>query len=269
MPRWLLLVVPFALIPAAEAAPEPAKRQDLVSIQRGTLPIIVSAPHGGKLPIPEVPVRLGSGVKMFATVRDANTSELAEKFIALLEKQLGGKVWFAIARFDRKHLDVNRPREGAYEDEKAKPVYEAYHEALAEACKTIQQKHGAGLMLDIHGQGVFENQICRGTANGKSVKLLVERHGRPALVGRNSVLGQLERAGYRVLPKCDASEETKEESQFNGGYMVQNYGSHTGYGIDVIQLEFGTHLRARETYSKTADNLADAVAAFHDAYLKK
>ena len=52
----LLLVVPLALIPGAFAREDaPTKTEDLVFIQKGTLPIIVSAPHGGKKPIPEVP----------------------------------------------------------------------------------------------------------------------------------------------------------------------------------------------------------------------
>ena len=263
----LFLVLPVALVRAE--ADEPLKVEDFVSIQKGTLPIIVSAPHGGKKPLPDVPDRLGVGIKLFAKVRDTNTSELAEKFIAALEKQLGGKVWFVIARFERKQLDVNRPREAAYENEKAKPIYDAYHEALATACKAVKQQHGAGLLLDIHGQGLFEHQLCRGTQNGKSVKLLKERHGWQAVVGRNSVLGQMEKAGVKVLPRCDAGEDAKEETQFNGGYIVQTYGSHTGYAIDAIQFEFGTHLREKDAYPKSAAALADAVAAFHDAYLKK
>ena len=270
MRRMLFLLLPLTLLPGGRAGENgPAKSDDLVSIQKGTLPIIVSVPHGGRKPIPDVPERLGVGVKLFAKVRDANTSELAEKFIAALEKQLDGKVWYAIARFDRKHLDVNRPREGAYEDEKAKPIYDVYHGALEAACKAVKEKHGAGLLLDIHGQGAFEYQICRGTQNGKSVKLLKERHGWQAVVGKKSVLGQMERAGYKILPKCDAAEDVKEEAQFNGGYMVKTYGSHTGYAIDAIQFEFGSHLREKDTYPKTAAALADAVAIFQDEYLKK
>jgi N-formylglutamate amidohydrolase len=262
------MLLPLGLPPAAEQ-PDPAKIvEDLVFIQKGTLPIIVSAPHGGKKPIPEVPERRGLNVKQFAKVRDTNTDLLAEKFTASLEKQLGGKVWIVMARFDRKYLDPNRPPEGAYENDKAKPIYEAYHGALVAACKAVKQKYGAGLLLDIHGQGVFESQICRGTQNGKSVKLLKQRNGWQAVVGRNSVLGQMERAGYKVLPKCDAAEDTKEEVQFNGGYIVQTYGSQGSYAIDALQLEFGTHLREKDAYPKTAAALADAVAAFHDAYLK-
>ena len=50
---------------------------------------------------------------------------------------------------------------------------------------------------------------------------------------------------------------------------MQTYGSHTGYAIDAMQFEFGTHLREKDAYPKTAAALADSVAAFHDAYLKK
>ncbi len=250
------------------ATADSTKAEELVSVQRGTLPIIVSAPHGGQNELKDVPERLGVGVKKFAKVRDVNTSELAEKFIAKIEKELGGKVWFVIARFERKFADANRPRELAYESDKAKPAYEAYHDALAAACKAVKDKHGAGLLLDLHGQGFFETHICRGTQNGKTVKLLEQRHGRPAVVGRKSVLGQMERSGYKVLPKCNAAETAREEPQFNGGYIVQTYGSHTGYGIDAIQFEFGTHLRGREAYAKTATDLAEAVAVFYDAYLE-
>ena len=60
--------------------------------------------------------RIGTGVKMFAKVRDTNTDLLAEKFVAALEKQLGGKVWFVIARCERRFVDFNRPREASYEN---------------------------------------------------------------------------------------------------------------------------------------------------------
>jgi N-formylglutamate amidohydrolase len=270
MPRLaLLLVAPFALIPGTHARPDPpAKPADLVLVQKGTLPVIVSAPHGGKAGVPGVPKRLGVGVKQFATVRDSGTDRLAELFAAAIEKQLGGKPWVVVARFDRKYLDVNRPPDGAYESDAAKPVYDAYHGALAAACKAVKERHGAGLLLDIHGQGVFLNGICRGTRNGKTVTLLKQRHGWPAVAGKNSVLGRMEAAGYQVLPKGSAGEDAKEEPAFTGAHVVGTYGSHTGYGIDAIQLEFGLRLRDPDRIKAVAGDLADAVAAFHDAYLK-
>jgi N-formylglutamate amidohydrolase len=254
--------------PGSPAADPPAAPHDLVFVQKGTLPVIVSVPHGGRKPIPDVPERVGLGVKKFATDRDENTAEMAEKFVAALEKKLGGKPWVVIARFERKYADVNRPRDAAYESDKARPYYDAYHDALTAACKAVQKRHRRGLLLDVHGQGLIPEAICRGTRNGQTVKLLKERFGWPAVVGRRSVLGQMERSDYKVVPACDADEATKEEPNFSGGHIIDTYGSHTGYAIDAIMLEFGTHARDRDAYPKTAKDLADAVAVFHDEYLK-
>src|SRR5205823_2121140 len=120
---------------------------------------------------------------------DTNTAELAEKLAAELEKLLDGKPWVVIARFERKHLDVNRPPEEGYESEKAKPYYDAYHDALATACKAVKQKFGRGILLDIHGNAVHPGAICRGTQNLKTVSLLKERDGMGAIRGKNSVVG--------------------------------------------------------------------------------
>lgn len=270
--RFVLLSVGLSGGLASPGSPKndcPTRPQDLVFVQKGTVPVIVSAPHGGRKPIPDVPERVGLGVKKFATDRDENTAELAEKFAAELEKKLGGKPWVVIAHFERKYADVNRPRDGAYESDKARPYYDAYHDALTAACRAVQKAHRRGLLLDVHGQGLIPEAICRGTRNGKTVKLLKERSGWPALTGKRSVLGQMERSGYKVVPACDADESTKEEPNFSGGYVIDAYGSHTGYAIDAIMLEFGTHSRDRDAYAKTARDLADAVAVFHDEYLKE
>lgn len=264
----LVFVLPVgaALAPGADDAPKP---EDFVTVQKGTLPIIISAPHGGKKKVPDVPERTGKGISAnFHTVRDENTAELTEKFVAELEKLLDGKPWVVIARFERKYLDVNRTREESYESEKAKPYYDAYHDALATACKAVKEKFGRGILLDIHGNAVYPAQICRGTQNLKTVTLLKERDGMAAIRGKNSVLGRMEKLGYKVLPSGDSDDKTKEESKYTGGHIVGTYGSHTKFCIDAIQLEFGTYLRDKEKYPTTAKDLADAVRTFYDMYLK-
>jgi N-formylglutamate amidohydrolase len=264
----LVLLLPLALILDLSARPDSPSPADLVSVQKGSLPIIVSVPHGGTREVPDVPERQGRGIANFFTVRDANTIEIAEAFSESLEKKLGGKPWMVVALFDRKYVDANRPPDGAYEADRAKPYYDAYHAALAAACKAIQKKHRGGILLDIHGQGEYPDFLCRGTRNGETVKLLRERRGWDAVAGADSILGRMEKAGYKILPRCDAGESAKEEPAFAGSHIVESYGSHTGYGIDAIQLEFGTSHRLRKAYPKTAADLAAAVAAFHEAYLQ-
>jgi N-formylglutamate amidohydrolase len=262
----LLFIVPLVILLLC-ARDEPSTPKDIILIQKGTLPIIVSAPHGGWMAVPGVPERIGKGLTNFQTVRDDHTAELAEVFAKHLEEQLKGKPWLVVARFDRKFIDANRQAEEGYESEKARPTYDAYHSALAAACKAVKDKHGRGLLLDLHGQGEFKDAICRGTRNGKTVSLLLDRDGRAALTGKRSVLGHLQRIGYRVLPSCDVDPDVKEVAKFNGGYIVDTYGSHTGYAIDAIQLEIGTTLRAKDRRAATARDLATAVAVFHDEYL--
>jgi N-formylglutamate amidohydrolase len=263
----LVCTVPFAL-PAASAddAPRP---EALVEVQTGTMPIIITAPHGGSEKVPGVPERMGVGVKQFATLRDNGTDKLAKEFAAELEKQLGKKPWVVIARFDRKFVDANRAADQAYEEKAAKPYYDAYHDPLKKALKAVKEKHGYGILLDIHGQSKYPDAVLRGTQNGKSVVLLRQRHGYAAVAGKNSILGRFEAAGTKVFPTAAAGEKAKEETGYSGGYTVSHYGSHTTYGIDAMQLVVGTKLRSAETLPKTAKDLAAATAAFHDAYLKK
>ncbi|MBY0457321.1 MAG: N-formylglutamate amidohydrolase [Gemmataceae bacterium] len=269
MPRPLALVaVLFPVLVGFARAADPAKPEDFVTVQKGTLPVIISAPHGGRKKVPDIPERSGKGIANFQTVRDENTAELVEKFAAELEKLLGAKPWVVIARFERKYLDVNRPPEEGYESDTAKPYYDAYHGALAEACKAVKEKHGRGILLDIHGQAAHVDAICRGTQNLKTVKLLKDRDGMLAIRGKNSIFGRMEKMGYKVLPAGDADEGAKEERQFTGGHIVATYGSHTAFAIDAIQVELGSNFRAKDKYATTAKDLADAVRVFHDAYLK-
>ncbi|HXV82813.1 MAG TPA: hypothetical protein VEG60_23360 [Candidatus Binatia bacterium] len=228
------------------------------------LPIILSAPHGGRQTIPGVPVRRGTGVAQFFTGRDNNTDELTEIIALELEKRLDARPFLVIARFERKYLDANRPSESAYEATEAKPYYDDYHRALREAYERVSYVWGRGLLLDIHGQGAEAEGIYRGTGNGKTVTSLIQRFGAEAIAGPKSIFGQLERLGYKVLPSF---KEPYKETRYVGGYIVQTYGSRRGSKVDAIQLEVGTKLRARANLQRTASDLAEAIAVFAQAYL--
>lgn len=255
------------LVPTLALAQSPTpKPEDFVVVRKGTLPIVLSAPHGGRQPLLDVPVRVGNNVEKFVTARDENTAEIARAVAADVEALLGGKVWLVVARFERKQIDANRPADAAYESDTATPFYDYYHASLAQACKAVKEAYGRGLLLDIHGQSSFKDAICRGTQNGKTVKLLRERFGKPAVSGKDSVLGHLQAKGYAVRPAGDS--DGPEEPKYTGGHTVGTYGSHTAYAIDAIQLELGSDLRNKDTYQKTAKDIAAAVKAFHDAYLK-
>jgi N-formylglutamate amidohydrolase len=203
-------------------------------------------------------------VVQFATGRDNNTDELAETIARRLEKKLNAKPFLIVARFERRYLDANRPSESAYESMEAKPYYDGYHGALREARDRVSREWGRGLLLDIHGQGAQAEAIYRGTGNGKTVASLTRRFGTEAITGPRSIFSQLEIMGYKVLP---STTESHKEQRYVGGYIVQTYGSHRGRGVDAIQLEIGTKLRARASLEQTATDLADVIAVFAREYL--
>jgi N-formylglutamate amidohydrolase len=256
----------FAAILLAVSVPARADPKKLVTIRSGDIPIILSAPHGGREPIPNVPPRKGIGIAQFATVRDDNTSELTELIAKELESQLRGKPFVVIARFERRFVDVNRPEEAALESDEAKPYYRTYHQALSDFTKELQKKWQRGLLLDIHGQKEFPTSLVRGTNNGQTAELLLQRHGRAALTGSKSIFGAFAGAGYSVVPANDSDD--KEDNRFIGGHIVRTYGSHQGNGIDAIQLEFGSEFRDKAKLAKTASVLAEAIEIFCREYLR-
>lgn len=241
-----------------------ANDNPLLTLWAGSLPILLTAPHGGREAIPNIPPRRGVGVAQFAAERDSNTAELTEAVAVKLRQRFGAPPFLAIARFERKFLDANRPAAAAYESPLAKPYYDDYHGAIAAAAEQMRLKWGGGLLLDIHAQGAQAEAIYRGTGNGQSVVELKEKFGAAALTGPKSVLGQLAAQGYKVLPDLAGSER---ETRYSGGYTTQTYGSHRGTKIDAIQLELGSTLRAKTNIERTAGDLARAIEVFVREYL--
>jgi N-formylglutamate amidohydrolase len=245
-------------------AQNPSETDRLITVWAGALPIILAAPHGGRQGVPRVAERLGVGIKQFVTGRDTNTDELANSVGTKLAAQLGARPFVVIAHFDRKFIDVNRSPETAYEAAAAKPYYEAYHNALREACERLRREWGRGLLLDLHGQGTQVEAIFRGTHNGKSVSNLNQRFGPGATTGMKSILGQMELKGYKIFP---GNQSDAKEQQYLGGYTIQSYGSHQRMGVDAMQLELGTGLRSTANLERTAADLAEAIKVFAGEYL--
>ncbi len=269
---WLLLaVVAVAQAPATQPAPKTSKAKSdvkpLVTIVHGELPIVISSPHGGREAIPDVPERKGrDGIYRFVAENDANSGELADKLVAEIEKRFGKKPYYVRAQFQRRYCDANRDAEDAFESPLAKPHYAAYHTALEEACREIQKKWHGGLLLDIHGQSSYPDNVLRGTQNGLTVTRLVERRGAEALIGESSIFGRLGKAGYNVLPKTDTTD--KETERYTGGYTVKTYGSHNAGGIDAVQVEFGRNYRVpMSAAEESATSLAEVVYDYAVEYL--
>ncbi|HVJ79855.1 MAG TPA: hypothetical protein VNC50_02200 [Planctomycetia bacterium] len=251
----------------APIAPNSPQGNELVLLETGDLPVILSAPHGGTKDVPGASPRKGEGLKKvpggFVTGRDVNTDALTLKLAEALEAKTGKRPYLAVARFHRKFVDANRAPQEAYEQEAAKRVYDAYHAGLDKFAREVRKRFKSGLLLDLHGQSSDPTTIFRGTRNGKTVALLVERFGKKAHVGAESFFGLMKAQGLNGFPL----EDDRERAGFTGGYIVGTYGSDGGYGIDAIQLEFGGDFRKPAAQADTAKKLAVAIEEFTKRYL--
>jgi N-formylglutamate amidohydrolase len=250
---------------AASSLPAAADGESLIDTQVGTLPILLTAPHGGTAVIPNAPPRT-TGV----TVRDEFTDEVARGVAKRLEELLSAKPYFVIAKFQRRFADANRSETEGLESAAARPPYTAYHQAIRGYVDAIRKAHpDRGLLLDIHGQVGNPGVLHRGTRNGVTVTRLLKRAGDAGLVGEKSIWGSLKSQGFTIFPDSAHVGEPPEAKAYGGGFTVGTYGSQQPDGIDAIQIEIGRDLRAEKAArEKLIEALAQAVATYYREYQK-
>lgn len=232
----LLLVSPAASVPLAT--------DELTDYHFGELPLVLVAPHGGWEKPLRVSERHRSDKPQFNKKGDLQTHDLTLRLATELHRLTGRWPSLVLARFHRKYVDPNRSADQAYDDEDARVFYEGFHALIREAVVRTRAQHGAGLLLDIHGQSSHPADLMLGTRNGKSLSAATRdwlyrmAHGLP---------------GYQVQP---ASPQQPEE--LAGGYIVRTYGLQNPLGLEAVQLEHGAALRKTE---ESRQAYAEALAA--------
>jgi len=266
---FLLLCCFYCALHATTIYSYAQESKQLIYLQQGELPIIISAPHGGELDIPDAKPRSGEGLEKkpggFVTARDTGTSEIARLLADSVQKTFGRPPYVVVNLAHRKYMDPNRPAAEAYEEPAARKVYDEYHGFLDKACREVREKFHTGILVDLHGQGSRRNTVFRGTQNGLTVALLKQRFGDRAHTGDQSFFGLLRARGFTVFPD---PLDGKEQAGFTGGFIVRNYGSHDKYGIDAIQLEFGGLYRTISNRHTTAEVVKSALAAYATEFLE-
>ena len=262
----LLLTATWTAASAGERTPS-----DLVLVQQGTLPIILTAPHGGRELIPGVAARNLEGKQdrtLYWAAGDPGTDVIVQVMAREIRELTGKDVYVVMARFDRRYIDANRWPAVAYDNPVAAPYYQHYHQTIRRFVDEIREAYPAGLLIDVHGQTKFPDHLVRGTWNGRAVTKLVERAGVAAITGPTGLFGLLEANGFAVFPGNDVpAAGTSEDAGFNGGFTVRQYGSQTPNGIDSVQFEFGAKHRRPAEIEDWGKRAAKAVAAFYEAHL--
>jgi hypothetical protein len=124
-------------------------REKYVEYQAGELPIVITAPHGGRLKPEEIPDRT-KGVFAF----DVGTQELVRAIAKEFHERTGKHIHLVICRLHRIKLDCNREIvEAAGGNPLAESVWKEYTGFIKSATAAVEKKDGRGFFLDIHGHG--------------------------------------------------------------------------------------------------------------------
>lgn len=229
------------------------EEQLLVQQHRGTLPVILTAPHGGSARPAQVSVRKEAETPPgcdFQTSRDNETAAMTAAVAQKILDLTGLSPYVVIAQFHRKYIDANRTETCAFTDPDARLFYLEYHARVAEfVAEVLRQNQGRGFLFDIHGTQVIAGDradIYIGTANGASLPAGFDRRSLFLQHGLHGLLvaarhptgpdGQGPAFSYRVSP---ANESVLETGAVSGGFTIRHYGAT----INCIQVEIANTVR--------------------------
>jgi hypothetical protein len=227
----------------------------------GNLPLVIAAPHGGRLTPDEIPNRT-SGV----TDMDANTQELARTLANVFQTETGHHIHLVICRLHRSKLDANRDRsEAAQGSEVAQQAWKEHHGFIERACATAVKQYGVAFLIDLHGHGHPDRRLELGYMHGalaladcdealnevsyvkmSSLRWIVERSSlshTELLRGPQSLGALLEDLGYPSTPSPRMPVPT--EPYFRGGYTIARH-CRAEHNVTGLQIE-ANRPRLRDT----------------------
>jgi N-formylglutamate amidohydrolase len=233
--RWI--TNPFAKTRVTEAMAHTSEGSRHIEVIKGSGPAVLAAPHGARR-IPFAAIRAGQ----WNIKHDLKTDVLARELCVASETS---EYSFSavIALLHRAYVDLNREFSG---DADREAYWHAYHRQVDSVLDEAAARHGAALLIDIHGcvnssrgQGrrgnPLENAVYLGTRFGQCVpEMFSPAYGRfqEFLAG----------AGYNIYP----SQGYDEYPRFQGGHSVASHFarmSQEGKRCLAIQIEVPRALR--------------------------
>lgn len=232
-----------------------------VEYQVGTLPIVISVSHGGRLEPNSIPDRLCNDP---VYVEDAFTVDTALEIKNSLFEATGCYPHIIISHLKRNKLDPNRNlRDGACGNIEAVKAWNEFHSFIKEAQNTAnQQYNNQTFFVDLHGHGnpiqrielgylLYDDELeltdytlnTTKYINYSSIKKLalnnVNNYTHAQLLrGAYSLGTYLTNQNYPSVPSQSTPAPGTHTNYFSGGYITAN---HTSYKNDVytngVQME--------------------------------
>jgi N-formylglutamate amidohydrolase len=291
-PRRILLLFALTLaltslqIAAAEEY-QPGKtyfgKSEYIEYLAGDLPVILSAPHGGRLRPEEIPDRTAGTIAF-----DTNTQELARAIADELHARTGHWPHIIICRLSRRKVDCNREIvEAAAGNPRAEQAWRDFQGFIDAAQASVVRQRGRGIYIDLHGHGhaaprlelgylhsveqlaLSDAELNAGTyAADSSLAAIAALNRRSSyadlLRGPLSFGAIMEQHGFLCSPS--PSNPHPKAPFFSGGYNTRRHG-HDAAPLAGLQIETNSR-GVRDTpanRAKFAKALADTLEIFLEA----
>ena len=250
----LPLLIAFALCPQQEP-------ESWVDVLPGTMPLVLSAPHGGMERPTDFADRTEGVLK-----RDRNTSEVAIELADAIELRTGHRPFVVLSRLHRSKLDPNRPMEEAAQgDPRAEVVWREYHQAVEDcSAAALEIGDGSALLLDLHGHAHEQSwiELGYGVKAEELAKEDTELADAAWLRGPKSLGAYFTEVEIHAVPSPDIPHPNGEK-YFSGGYITKR---HRGKGLRSIQLELPWSIRNAKSRKASVPKMATAICGFFEEH---
>jgi hypothetical protein len=258
-------------------------RNRYIEYLAGDLPVILSAPHGGRERPEEMPDR-EQGTFAF----DTNTQELVRAAADELHALTGRWPHMIICRLNRRKVDCNREIvEATAGNPFAEQAWHEFQDFIDAARAAVVKQHGRGLYIDLHGHGHADQRLELGYLHSaeqlalsdaelnsgpyaaeSSLKAVAARGSVPyseLIRGAYSFGALMEQHGFLCSPS--PSNPHPQAPFFRGGY---NTGRHGRDAVPLAGLQIETYSRgvrdtpqSRETFAKALANTLEVYLPMH------
>jgi len=246
----------------------------------GDLPLVLTAPHGGRLRPASLADRKDGSLEM-----DANTQELARALAAAVHARTGAHLHLVASLLHRVKLDPNREiKEAAQGDPGAELAWREFHAAVAGALAAAVARHGFAFLVDLHGHShpIARLELGYGLSTAQlnvadaafdrsgviAVSTFRDLHARRGgsaatlLRGPRSLGALFAAQGYDVVPS-PAAPQPGNNPYFSGSYIVRHH-TAAPHAAAVSGLQIECH---RNGVRDTEENRAKFARAAADILL--
>ncbi len=223
--------------------------EKFIRFEKGTIPLILSVPHGGTLECEGIPKRLNGVLGI-----DRGTIELTQKLMSSIKKISKKKISksmkpsYIISNVLRSKIDLNREERHAYVQNSslAEKIYQFYHKKIKELILENINSFNNSLLIDIHGfesnkrpSGFRDVDLILGTNN---LETFFSKPF-PKKVWGNTIRGTIIKKFIELNIPIAPGHPRRREYVLTGGYITQTYGSSKISKSKTMQIEFSNRVR--------------------------